>query len=113
MASMSGTAVNIPQCQAAYNASKAAVMHLTKSLAIEWADYGIRVNSLSPGYVNSPMAQPPFVTQELYDTWMPLFPLHRMAEKEELMPAILYLCSPAATYTTGSDIIVDGGYTCV
>lgn len=113
MASMSGTIVNIPQCQAAYNASKAAVMHMTKSLAIEWADYGIRVNSLSPGYVGTPMSQPPFVHQELLDAWAPLFPLHRMAKPEELVPAILYLASPAAGYTTGSDIIVDGGYSCV
>ncbi|MBO5221774.1 MAG: SDR family oxidoreductase [Clostridia bacterium] len=113
MASMSGTIVNVPQCQAAYNASKAGVIHMTKSLAIEWADYGIRVNSLSPGYVRTPMSQPPFVHQELLDAWDPMFPLHRMAKPEELMPAVLYLASPAAGYTTGSDIIVDGGYCCV
>ena len=113
MASMSGSIVNIPQCQASYNASKAGVMHMTKSLAIEWADYGIRVNSISPGYVGTPMSQPPFVHQELLDAWNPLFPLHRMAKPEELIPAILYLASPAAGYTTGSDIIVDGGYSCV
>lgn len=113
MASMSGTIVNIPQCQASYNASKAGVMHMTKSLAIEWADYGIRVNSLSPGYVGTPMSQPPFVSQELLDAWAPLFPLHRMAKPEELIPAVLYLASPASGYTTGSDIIVDGGYCCV
>ena len=113
MASMSGTIVNIPQCQAAYNASKAGVMHMTKSLAIEWADYGIRVNSLSPGYVGTPMSQPPFVSQELLDAWAPLFPLHRMAKPEELVPAILYLASPAAGYTTGSALIVDGGYSVV
>jgi NAD(P)-dependent dehydrogenase (short-subunit alcohol dehydrogenase family) len=113
MASMSGTIVNIPQCQASYNASKAGVMHMTKSLAIEWADYGIRVNSLSPGYVGTPMSQPPFVHQELLDAWYPLFPLHRMAKPEELIPAVLYLASPASGYTTGSDLIVDGGYSCV
>ncbi len=113
MASMSGSVVNIPQCQAAYNASKAGVMHMTKSLAIEWADYGIRVNSLSPGYVATAMAQPPFVHQELLDAWQPMFPLHRMAKPEELIPAILYLASPAAGYTTGSDIIVDGAYSCL
>lgn len=113
MASMSGTIVNIPQCQASYNASKAGVMHMSKSLAIEWADYGIRVNSLSPGYVGTPMSQPPFVHQELLDAWAPLFPLHRMAKPEELIPAVLYLASPASGYTTGSDLIVDGGYSCV
>jgi len=113
MASMSGTIVNIPQCQAAYNASKAGVIHMSKSLAIEWAEYGIRVNSLSPGYVGTPMSQPPFVHQSLLDAWQPLFPLGRMAKPEELVPAILYLASPAAGYTTGSDLIVDGGYSCV
>lgn len=113
MASMSGSIVNIPQCQVSYNASKAGVMHMIKSLAIEWADYGIRVNSLSPGYVGTPMSQPPFVHQELLDAWNPMFPLHRMAKPEELIPAVLYLASPAAGYTTGSDIIVDGGYCCV
>ncbi|MBO5200868.1 MAG: SDR family oxidoreductase [Clostridia bacterium] len=113
MASMSGSIVNIPQCQASYNASKAGVIHMTKSLAIEWANYGIRVNSISPGYVGTPMSQPPFVHQELLDAWNPLFPLHRMAAPEELMPAILYLASPAAGYTTGTDVIVDGAYCCV
>ena len=111
MASMSGTIANIPQCQASYNASKAGVIHMTKSLAIEWAKYGIRVNSLSPGYVSTPMSQPPFVHQELLDAWAPLFPMKRMCRPEELIPAVLYLASPAAGYTTGSDIIVDGGYT--
>lgn len=110
MASMSGSIVNIPQCQASYNASKAAVIHMTKSLAIEWAEYGIRVNSISPGYVNTPMSQPPFVHQELLDAWKPLFPTGRMAQPEELIPALLYLASPAAGYTTGSDVIVDGAY---
>ncbi len=114
MASMSGTIVNIPQMQAAYNASKAGVMHMTKSLAIEWAEDGIRVNSLSPGYVATPMATDPnFVEPELLAAWQKLFPLHRMAEPEELIPAILYLASPAAGYTTGSDIIVDGAYSIV
>lgn len=113
MASMSGSIVNIPQCQASYNASKAAVIHMSKSLAIEWADYGIRVNSISPGYVGTPMSQAPFVHQELLDAWKPMFPTHRMAKPEELIPAVLYLASPAAGYTTGSDIVVDGGYTCV
>ncbi|MBR2527855.1 MAG: SDR family oxidoreductase [Blautia sp.] len=111
MASMSGTIVNIPQWQAAYNASKAGVIHLTKSLAVEWAETGIRVNSLSPGYVATPMSiDPNFVEPELMAAWMPLMPMHRMAKPEELIPAVLYLASPAAGYTTGSDIIVDGAY---
>lgn len=113
MASMSGYIANVPQCQAAYNASKAGVIHMTRSLAIEWADYGIRVNSLSPGYVGTPMSQPPFVHQELLDAWQPLFPLHRMAKPEELIPAVLYLACDAAGYTSGSDVVVDGAYTAV
>ena len=111
MASMSGTIVNIPQWQAAYNASKAGVIHLSKSLAIEWANTGIRVNSISPGYVATPMSiDPDFVEPELMAAWIPMMPMGRMAKPEELIPAILYLASPAAGYTTGSDIIVDGGY---
>ena len=110
MASMSGTIVNIPQWQCSYNASKAAVIHMTKSLAVEWADYGIRVNSLSPGYIATPMAVD--VPKELKDAWLPLMPLHRMGTPEELIPAILYLASAASGYTTGSDIIVDGAYSC-
>ena len=110
MASMSGTIVNIPQWQCSYNASKAAVIHMTKSLAVEWADYGIRVNSLSPGYIATPMAVD--VPKELKDAWLPLMPLPRMGTPEELIPAILYLASDASGYTTGSDIIVDGAYSC-
>ena len=111
MASMSGTIVNIPQWQASYNASKAGVIHLTKSLAAEWIDYGIRVNSISPGYIATPMSAD--VPKDLKDAWEPLMPMHRMGTPEELIPAILYLVSPAAGYTTGTDIIVDGGYTCI
>lgn len=111
MASMSGTIVNIPQWQASYNASKAGVIHLTKSLAAEWIGYGIRVNSLSPGYIATPMSAD--VPQDLKDAWEPLMPMHRMGEPEELIPAILYLVSPASGYTTGTDVIVDGGYTCI
>ena len=108
MASMSGSTVNVPQWQASYNASKAGVIHMTRSLAVEWAKYGIRVNTISPGYINTPMSAD--TPQELRDAWMPLIPQGRMGEPEELMPAILYLASSASGYTTGSDIIVDGGY---
>lgn len=111
MASMSGSIVNIPQWQCSYNASKAAVIHMTRSLATEWAMDGVRVNSLSPGYIATPMSVD--TPQELKDTWMPLIPMKRMGNPEELITAVLYLASNASGYTNGSDIIVDGAYTCV
>jgi NAD(P)-dependent dehydrogenase (short-subunit alcohol dehydrogenase family) len=111
MASMSGSIVNIPQWQASYNASKAGVIHMTKSLAIEWADAGIRVNSLSPGYIATPMSTE--TPQELKDAWLPMMPLHRMGKPEELISAVIYLASGSSTYTTGLDFIVDGGYSLV
>lgn len=111
MASMSGSIVNVPQWQCSYNASKAAVIHMTRSLAAEWAQYHLRVNSLSPGYIATPMSVD--TPQELKDAWMPLIPMHRMGEPEELVPAVLYLASSASGYTSGSDIIVDGAYTCL
>jgi NAD(P)-dependent dehydrogenase (short-subunit alcohol dehydrogenase family) len=83
---------------------------MTRTLAIEWAEYGIRVNSISPGYIATPMAVD--VPEELKSAWMSLIPMHRMGKPEELLPAILYLASPGAGYTTGSDVIVDGGYVC-
>ncbi|GMO48272.1 MAG: SDR family oxidoreductase [Termitinemataceae bacterium] len=110
MASMSGTIVNIPQWQASYNASKAGVIHMTRSLAIEWAEHGIRVNSLSPGYIATPMSVD--TPKELKDAWMPLMPAGRMGTPEELINAVLYLASPASGYTNGSDLIVDGAYVC-
>jgi len=111
MASMSGSIVNIPQWQASYNASKAGVIHMTRSLAAEWVAHGIRVNNLSPGYIATPMSVD--TPKELKDAWMPLIPMRRMGDPEELMPAILYLASDAAGYTTGADIIVDGGYSVI
>jgi NAD(P)-dependent dehydrogenase (short-subunit alcohol dehydrogenase family) len=111
MASMSGSIVNIPQWQASYNASKAGVIHMTKSLAIEWADTGIRVNSISPGYIATPMSTE--TPQELKDAWLPLMPLHRMGKPEELIGAVIYLASDSSAYTTGLDLIVDGGYSLI
>jgi NAD(P)-dependent dehydrogenase (short-subunit alcohol dehydrogenase family) len=111
MASMSGSIVNIPQWQASYNASKAGVIHLTRSLAMEWVDKGIRVNSLSPGYIATPMSTE--TPKELRDAWMPLIPQHRMGDPDELVAAVIYLACDASTYTTGADLIVDGGYVCL
>ena len=110
-ASMSGTIVNVPQEQASYNTSKAAVVHLTKSLAVEWAPKGIRVNCISPGYIATEMLQ--FIRRDWKDYWSSIIPFRRLGTPEELAGAVIYLASGASSYTTGSDIIVDGGFTVV
>lgn len=108
IASMSGTVANYPQKQAHYNASKAGVILLSKCLAVEWAPYGIRVNSLSPGYMRTEMTG---MAEHLVPQWEALIPMNRLGEPKELIGAVIYLASDASSYTTGSDIIVDGGYT--
>ena len=110
-ASMSGTIVNYPQEQASYNASKAAVVQLTKSLAVERAPKGIRVNCISPGYIATEMLQ--FIRQDWKDYWTSIIPFRRFGTPEELAGAVIYLASDASTYTSGSDIIIDGCFTCV
>ncbi|QLL34863.1 hypothetical protein HG536_0H02380 [Torulaspora globosa] len=107
--SMSAHIVNVPQCQVAYNAAKAAVLHMSKSLAVEWAGFA-RVNSVSPGYVATPLTAGQ--TQEMVDTWCTLVPMGRLAIPKEMVGAYLYLASDASSYATGTDIIVDGGYCC-
>ncbi|MDN5314190.1 MAG: sorbose reductase [Clostridiales bacterium] len=111
VASMSGTIVNIPQEQASYNASKAAVMHLTKSLAVEWVDKNIRVNSISPGYIKTAITAKS--NPEYQKKWLASIPYKRMGTPEELAGAVIYLLSDASTYTSGSDLIIDGCFTIV
>jgi NAD(P)-dependent dehydrogenase (short-subunit alcohol dehydrogenase family) len=112
IASMSGSIVNNPQPQAAYNASKAAVIMLTKSLAAEWAGRGVRVNSVSPGYTASEMTKQAITrVQDWYKVWMDMTPMKRMGEPDEIAHAVWYLASDAASFATGTDLIVDGGYT--
>jgi NAD(P)-dependent dehydrogenase (short-subunit alcohol dehydrogenase family) len=108
IASMSGTIANVPQKQAHYNASKAGVILLTKSLAVEWAPYGIRVNSLSPGYTRTELVG---MAASMFAQWESLTPMGRMCTPDELVGATIYLASNASSYTTGCDLIVDGGYT--
>lgn len=110
-ASMSGLIVNIPQQQASYNASKAAVIHLTKTLAIEWAQLGIRVNCISPGYIATDLIKD--VRADWQKEWTEKIPFGRMGKPEELAGAVIYLASDAASYTTGCNIVIDGGYTVV
>ncbi|WP_150306795.1 SDR family NAD(P)-dependent oxidoreductase [Planctomonas psychrotolerans] len=107
--SMSGEIVNRPQFQPAYNASKAAVHHLTKSLAAEWAPLGVRVNALAPGYMRTDMA--PVDEPRFRRHWIEDAPMERVGEPDELGPAIVFLASDASSYMTGSVLTIDGGYT--
>jgi NAD(P)-dependent dehydrogenase (short-subunit alcohol dehydrogenase family) len=111
IASMSGLIVNFPQCQASYNASKAAVIHLTKSLASEWAPHNIRVNAIAPGYMNTAMARPFFDDPAYGGVWIEGIPMKRPGEPEELGPAAVFLASAASGYMTGATLVIDGGYT--
>jgi NAD(P)-dependent dehydrogenase (short-subunit alcohol dehydrogenase family) len=107
VASMSGSVVNRPQSQVAYNASKAGVIQLTRSFAAEWAPHGVRVNCISPGYTLSELTRQ---FSQYFEWWTPYIPMGRLAEPEELVGAVVYLASDAASYTTGHDLVIDGGY---
>jgi NAD(P)-dependent dehydrogenase (short-subunit alcohol dehydrogenase family) len=109
--SMSGIIVNRPQWQPAYNASKAAVHHLTKSLAVEWAPLNIRVNALAPGYVKTEMA--PVDREDFKRYWIDDAPQQRFALPEEIAPSVVFLASDAASFITGTVLVADGGYTAV
>lgn len=112
-ASMSASISNTPQNQAHYNASKAGVLHLTRSLAAEWAPRGIRVNSISPGYTKTALVADLLETpigKEMLPKWLALTPMARLAEVTDLQGALVYLVSSASPFTTGSDLVVDGGY---
>ena len=109
-ASMSGHIVNYPQPQCAYNASKAGVIMLTKSLAVEWAPYNVRVNCISPGYIGTDMT---LKATQWIPGWIEATPARRMGNPEELQGAVVYLASDAAAFTTGTDLVVDGAFTCI
>jgi NAD(P)-dependent dehydrogenase (short-subunit alcohol dehydrogenase family) len=111
IASMSGTIVNRGLLQAHYNASKAAVIHLSRSLAMEWCERGIRVNVISPGYTATPMNTRPEVAEQVRQ-FESETPMGRMATVEELVGPALFLLSDAASFCTGVDLLVDGGFTC-
>lgn len=108
-ASMSGHIINIPQQVGHYCASKAAVIHLTKAMAVEFAPHDIRVNSVSPGYILTELVEP---LVEYHRKWEPKIPLGRIGRPDELTGLFVYLASAASSYMTGSDLVIDGGYSC-
>ncbi|KAJ6978353.1 SDR family oxidoreductase [Mycobacterium sp. 050128] len=107
-ASMSGHIINVPQQAGHYCTSKAAVIHLTKAMAVELAPHNIRVNSVSPGYILTELVEP---MAEYHRLWEPKIPLGRIGRPEELVGLYVYLASDASSYMTGSDVVIDGGYT--
>ena len=111
-ASKTAHIVNVPQPHCAYNASKAAVIQLTKSLAIEWAKRGVRVNSISPGYIGTELTLNSPTLIPLIEQWNEMAPMGRMGKPEELESICVYLAGDTSTFTTGSDFVIDGAFTC-
>ncbi len=110
--SISGFIVNLPQVQACYNASKAAVHQLTCSLATEWAGRGVRVNAVAPGYISTPMTEYGRTTPGMYEAWMAATPMGRAGTVDEIASIVHFLASDASSFMTGSIVVADGGYTC-
>jgi len=108
-ASMSGHVANFPQEQTSYNVAKAGCIHMARSLANEWRDFA-RVNCISPGYIDTGLSD--FVAEDIQNLWKSMIPMGRDGEAKELKGAYVYLVSDASTYTTGADLVIDGGYTC-
>ena len=114
VSSMSGQVVNVPQHQTSYNTSKSGVDQLTKSLAVEWAELGVRVNAVAPGYFLSDMTrQFTESNPELAERWRAMIPAGRMGEPQDLDGLVVFLCSDASSYIVGQSIVIDGAYTAI
>jgi NAD(P)-dependent dehydrogenase (short-subunit alcohol dehydrogenase family) len=111
IASMSGMIVNKPQPQTSYNVSKAGVIMLTKSLAAEWAEFGIRMNSVSPGYIGTELTKRGMSNTAWSGVWLENTPMGRIGEPSDVAMAALYLASEASGFATGTNLVIDGGYT--
>ncbi len=112
IASMSGIAVNYPQCQSHYNTSKSGVIQLTRSLALEWAKHNVRVNALAPGYMQTKLVEDLLVKLPEYaEQWKKYTPMGRLGDPSEIKAPCVFLASQAASFITGSVLVMDGGYT--
>lgn len=112
LGSMSGNIANRPQQQTPYNVSKAAVHHLTKSMAAEWAQHNIRINAVAPTYIETPMVSKIEANRDRIPIWLADTPMGRMGQPEEVASAVLFLASEAASLMTGAIVNVDAGFTC-
>jgi NAD(P)-dependent dehydrogenase (short-subunit alcohol dehydrogenase family) len=111
--SMSAEIVNTPQPQCHYNASKAGVHHLTRSLAVEWAQRGVRVNAVAPTYIQTPLLAGLEESKGMVDQWISLTPMGRLGRPDEIASVVLFLASDASSLMTGSIVMADAGYTSV
>ncbi len=110
--SMSGFIVNRPQKQSYYNASKAAVHHLTQSLAAEWADRGVRVNAVAPTYIETDMTRFSDIDPAMSAMWLRDTPMGRMGQPEEIASVVHFLSCDASSLMTGAIVQADAGFTC-
>ncbi|CAO3579992.1 unnamed protein product [Absidia cylindrospora] len=114
ISSISAKIANVPQAQCAYNSSKAAVSMMVKCLASEWATRGVRVNAICPGYMDTDMLGDIFKrSPDLKEAWTNRIPMRRLGDPDELKGAVLFLAGDQSSYVTGTELVVDGGYTSV